>query len=79
MERGTESHHYLIGHLGTKQPTRSSRADGPRIHIFWIRPNQVTEGAFMRNFLITFNGSNLIECLDVWRQASVHTENLLIY
>ena len=33
----------------------------------------------MRNFLITFNGSNLIERLDVWGEATVHAEDLLVY
>lgn len=69
----------LVRHLGAEEPACSTRADGPGVNIFWIRPNEVTEGTFVGDLLITFNGSNLIERLDVRGEATVHTENLLIY
>lgn len=75
----TWQRHYLIRHLRPEEPACSSWADGPCVDVLRVRPDQVTEGAFVRNFLITFNGSNLIERLDVWREAAVHTEDLLIY
>lgn len=76
---GPAQQHYLIGDLGPEEPACPTGADGPRVHVLRVRPHQVAEGAFVRDFLVTFNGPDLVEGLDVWGEASVHTQNLLIY
>lgn len=43
---------------------------------FRIGPQEVTHGPVMGHFLFSVNGSDLVQRLDGWRQATVHTENL---
>lgn len=69
---------YLICDFCSKQPASSSRADGPRVHIFRIRPHQVAKRSFVRDFLVPLNGSNLVQGLNVWGEASVDTQDLFI-
>lgn len=69
---------YLIGDLCSKQPASSSRADGPRVHIFRIRPHQVAKRSFVRDLLVPLNGSDLVQGLNVWGETSVDTQDLFI-
>lgn len=68
----------LICDLCTKEPAGSSRADGPRVHVFGIRPHQITKCSFVRDFLVPLDGSNLVQSLDVWGETSVDTQDLFI-
>ena len=64
----------------SKQVACSTRRELPTAsNIFWIAPNQVTKGTLVRDLLISINSSDLIECANVWTQASMHTEDLLVY
>lgn len=76
---GSEQQRYLVGDLGPEEPARPAGADGPRVHVLRVRPHQVAEGAFVRDLLVPLNGPDLVQGLDVWGEASVHTQNLLVY
>lgn len=56
---------YLVCDLGAKEPTSAARADGPGVHVLWVRPHQVTEGALVRDLLVAFDGADLVQSLDV--------------
>lgn len=79
QQRRVDLRVYLIGNFSAKKPPGSARADGPGIHIFWVRPDEVTESAFVGDLLVALDGSDLIQCFDVWRKTSVHAEDLFIY
>lgn len=69
---------YLIRDFCTKQPAGTSRADGPRVHVFRIRPHEITKRSFVRDFLVPLDGSNLVQSLNVWGETSVDTQDLFI-
>ena len=39
---------------------------------------RTTEGAFVRDLLVAFDGSNLIEGANVWREAAMNTQYTLV-
>ena len=70
---------YLVCNLGAKQPAGTSGTDGPGVHVLWVGPDKVTEGPLVRNLLVTFNSADLVQGLDIRRQATVNAQDLLIY
>lgn len=46
------------------------------LNTFRIRPQEVTHGPVVRYFLFSVDGPNLVQGLDGWRQATMHTEDL---
>lgn len=68
----------LCGHFVAKQPAGATRTDSPRLNVFWIGPDKVTEGAFMRNLLRTSNDTDLVNRADFGAQTSVDAEKLAI-
>ena len=70
---------YLVCDLCSKQPPSTPGANGPGVYILWVRPDQVTESSLMGDFLVTLNGSDLIQSLYVWREAAMNTQDLLIH
>lgn len=46
------------------------------LYTFWVRPQEVTHGPVMGHLLFSVNGSDLVQCLNGGRQATVHTEDL---
>ena len=70
---------YLVRNLGAEQPAGTSGADGPGVHVLWVGPDQVTEGPLVRNLLVAFNSADLVQGLDVRRQATVNAQDLLVY
>jgi hypothetical protein len=65
----------LSSHLGSEQPSGTSRRHGPGLDILRIRPHEIAEWAFVRDFHSSVDKSNLINCFDFWRKTSVNTEN----
>jgi len=47
-------------------------------HSSRVNAEHTTESAFVRNFLIAFNGSYLIESLNVRRQSSMYTQDAFV-
>lgn len=58
--------------------TRSSRGDSPSAAIIRIRPQQIAHRAFVRDFLDTVEGTDVVKRVDTGRQPSVKTEDLII-
>lgn len=58
--------------------TSSSRTDSPVLNIIRVRPDQIAEGAFMRDFLGSRNYSNLIQCSDLRTQTAMNTQHRAI-
>ena len=65
--------------LVSKQPTGTTRADGPRFYLFWIRPHQIAESAFMWDLLRARNYSNLVYCSDFRAQSTVDAEQFSVH
>jgi len=59
----------LIRHFRSEKPTSTARTDLPCFNVLRIRPHQVAEGAFVGNFLIPRDGSNLVKGPNVWRNV----------
>lgn len=70
---------YLISNLGAEQPAGTSRTDCPGVHILGIWPHKITKGPLVRNLLVAFDGSDLVQSLDVRWKTTVDTQDLLIY
>lgn len=68
----------LIGDLGTKQPPGTPWADGPGVYVLRVWPHQVTERPLVWDLLVAFNRSDLVQCLDVRRESTVDTQDLLV-
>ena len=69
----------LAGDFIPKEPASTTRRDGPSTDIFRITPDQVTEGAFMRDLLSTGDHTDLVEGTDLRAQAAVDAEDFAIY
>lgn len=66
--------------LGPKGKGDSTVILAPALNILVrVRPQQITQQALVRHVRGPHNTSNLLHGLQVWRQASVAAEDLLIY
>jgi hypothetical protein len=78
-ERGCSSNNtYLVGSVGTEQPTSTTRTDLPTLNVLRIGPHQIAESALMRNLLVTVDGADLIERLDIGRKTTMDAKDLTI-
>lgn len=68
----------LRGHLVSKQPSGSSRADGPCIYVVGVRPYKIAKSAFVRNLLRTGNNADLVNGSNLRAQTAVHAEKLAV-
>ena len=68
----------LAGDLIPKKPASTTRRDGPGTDIFRITPDQVTEGAFMRDLLSAGDDTDLVEGTDLRAQAAVDAKDFAI-
>lgn len=69
----------LGGNLVPKEPSRSSRTDGPGVDILWVTPDQVAERTLMRDFLSSGYHPDLIDSPNFRAETAVHTENCAIH
>jgi len=67
------------GDFRSEEPARAPRTRRPRVHVFRIRPDQIAEGALVRDLLVPLDRSNLVQRLDVRRKAAVNAEDLIVY
>jgi hypothetical protein len=65
----------LSRNFAAKQPTSAAGWQSPVLNVLGVRPHQVTERSFVRNFDASLKKSDLVECLNVGRQTSVDAEN----
>jgi len=68
----------LGSNLVTKQPTSTTRGDSPSLNILRIRPDEITKGPLMRNFLSTSDNTNLINSSDLRAQTTVNAKDLAV-
>lgn len=47
-----------------KRVARTSWRDAPSTSVIWVRPQQVTHRTFVRHFLDTVDGSNVVQSVD---------------
>lgn len=64
----------VISNFWSKYPTSASCINGPIFNIFRIRPHQITEWSFMRDFYLSIYCSDLINCLNLGTKTTVNTE-----
>lgn len=60
----------------SKRVPGTSRADSPSTPVIRVRPQEVTHGSFMRNFLDPVDSSDMVERVDRGGETSVQTEDL---
>jgi len=65
--------------LVTKQPARASGTDSPGLDFFGVAPDEVAEGAFMRDLLGAGDDADLIERPDFGGEAAVYAEDFAVY
>lgn len=68
----------FCSNLIAKQPASTSRGYCPSSDVFRITPNQVTEGAFVRDLLSSSNDAYLVKGTDFRTQTTVDAENFAI-
>jgi len=66
----------LMRNPGAEEPAGAAGRQRPRLNVLGVGPHQIREGAFVRQLHPALEQANLVESLDVWRQAGVHTEDL---
>ena len=66
----------LMRHSRAEEPASAARRQRPRLNVLGVRPHQIREGAFVRQLHPALEQANLVERLDVWRQAGVHAKDL---
>lgn len=62
----------------SKRVPGTSRADSPSAPVIRVRPQEVTHGSFMRNFLDPVDSSDMVERVDRGGETSVQTEDLRV-
>ena len=78
MKDSTEGEIYFTGHFIPEKPSCSSRTDGPGIDVFGVTPDQVAEGALVRDLLRSCHDSYLVECPDLRAQAAVNAQDFAV-
>ena len=58
-----------------KQPPGATWGYSPSANVFRVTPNQITEGAFVRDFLGSSNDANLVKGTDFRAQTAVDAEH----
>jgi hypothetical protein len=67
-----------LGDILAKSVARTTRGYAPATPVIWVGPKQVTHWALMRHLLYAVERSNVIQCVDAWRQATMQTEDLVV-
>jgi len=65
----------LCSHLVTEEPSGPTGTDCPGFDVFGVAPDEITEGAFMGNFLGPGNDADLVDGSDLGRQAAMDAEH----
>lgn len=68
----------LSSDLVTEQPSSATWRDCPSTDIFRVTPDQIAESAFVRDLLRTSNDADLVECTNLWAQATMNAEHFAI-
>ena len=68
----------LRGNFVSEQPPGTTGTNGPSLHVLGVTPNQIAEGAFVRDLLSASDNPNLIEGADFRTQATMDAENFAI-
>lgn len=61
---------------GSEEPASASWGESPSLDLLWVGPHEVAEGALVWDLHAAFEQANLVEGLDVWREATMDTEDL---
>lgn len=65
-----------FGNVLSKGVTSTARRDAPAAPVIGVRPQQITHGSFVGDFLDSIQGPNLIKGINRWRQTSMKTKDL---
>lgn len=68
----------LRSNLVTKKPTSTTWRNGPSLNLFGIRPDEITESAFVGNLLSASDHTDLIDSADLGTQTTVDAEDFTI-
>ena len=69
----------LVNNVTTEKVTGTTRADTPTVDIIRVAPHQIAHGAIVGHFLLAVQTTDLVQSVDGWREASMHTEYLIVY
>ena len=67
------------GDLSAEQPSGTARGNRPGLagQVLRVRPHEIAERTLVRDLLLSINESNLVEGLDLGRQAAMHAVNFI--
>lgn len=65
----------LGGNLITKQPAGAAGADGPRVNVLGVAPDEIAKGALMGDLLGAGDDADLVDSADLGAQTAVHAEH----
>lgn len=68
----------LLTNVLSEGVSRTPWRDAPAHAVIRVRPEKVTNGAFMWNLLYSIELFDLIEGIYAWREPSMQTENLIL-
>ena len=68
----------VLGNLRAKQPSRASSTHRPSLDMIGVRPHQVREGSSVWDLHDSLDGTDLVDGLDIRREATMDTEDLAL-
>lgn len=68
----------VVSDFWAKYPSCSSGVDSPVFNVLRVGPHEVAEGAFVWDFDLPVDGSDLVNSLDLGAEASVDTEGFSV-
>lgn len=71
--------HEVVGDARAKQPAGAARTVRPRLdRVLGVGPDQVAEGALVRDLLVAVDHADLVERSDVGAEAAVHAQHVFV-
>ena len=68
----------LVCDFRPKEPAGAPGTHSPVVHLFGVRPDQVAEGALVRDLLVSINEPDVVQSANFRAESTVDTQYLLV-
>ena len=69
----------VLRYVLAKRKSCTSGGNTPAMSVVGVRPEQVAHGTLVGHFNLSIDLPYLLESIEVWRQSSMQTENLILH
>jgi hypothetical protein len=67
----------LVNDFVPEEPACASAPVGPSVDLLWIRPHQISKGSLGWDLHFSIDLSDLIERMNIRREPTMHTKDLI--